>query len=129
MFRALVLGILVCAAALAVSQPVSAQVREAWERVKAFTIETKDAALEDGRKLMREADAKITQLEDKASQSSGDAKAAYERSVADLKVKRAQAANKLDEMGKATGSAWDATKNGFADAYKDLHESADKAAK
>jgi hypothetical protein len=129
MIRATMVSLLICAAVLAVSQPVSAQVREAWERVRAFTIETKDAALEDGRKLLREADAKIKQLEDKASQSSGDAKASYERSVADAKVKRAQAANKLDEMGKATGSAWDSTKNGFADAYKDLHESVDKATK
>ena len=131
MLRAFLLAAAVCASGLLVLQPTTAesQVREAWERVKAFTIETKDAALEDGRKLMREIDTKIKGLEDKAAQSSGDAKASYERSVADLKVKREQASTKLDDMGKATGSAWNATKDGFADAYKELHESVDKAAK
>ncbi len=131
MLRALLLAAAVCASGLLVLQPTTAtsQVREAWERVKAFTIETKDAALADGRKLMGEIDTKIKGLEEKAAKSSGDAKASYERSVAELKVKREQASTKLDEMGKATGSAWNATKDGFADAYKDLHESVDKATK
>jgi hypothetical protein len=34
---------------------------------------------------------------------------------------------KLDEMGKATAAAWDGAKNGFADAYKDLHDAFAKA--
>ena len=131
MFRAAIGGILMGAAILLPTQPVVAasQLGEAWAKVRSFTIETKDAALEHGRALMRETDAKIKQLEDKAAESSGDARAAYQRSVADLKVKREQAATKLDDMGKATGSAWDATKNGFADAYKDLRESVDKTEK
>jgi hypothetical protein len=36
-------------------------------------------------------------------------------------------AAKLDEMGKATAASWDAVKNGFADAAKDLHGAYDKA--
>jgi hypothetical protein len=47
----------------------------------------------------------------------------------ELKVKRKQASQKLDEMGKATGAAWDEAKNGFADAYKDLRDSTDRAVK
>jgi hypothetical protein len=32
-------------------------------------------------------------------------------------------------MGKASASAWDSAKDGFADAYKDLHQAYDKAVK
>jgi hypothetical protein len=49
--------------------------------------------------------------------------------VKELKAKRAQASKKLDEMGKASEAAWDEAKNGFADAYKDLQDSYDKAVK
>ncbi len=131
MLRAAGLGILVCALTLSISQPVLAasQVREAWDQVRAFTIEKKDAAFDYGKTLVRDTDAKIKELEEKAAKSTGETKAAYERSIADLKVKRAQAAAKLDDMGKATGSAWDATKQGFAEAYKDLKQAVDKTVK
>lgn len=39
-----------------------------------------------------------------------------------LKKKRAQAAVKLDNLENSSADAWDSTKDGFADAYKDLHD-------
>ena len=45
----------------------------------------------------------------------------------ELKGKQAETSKKLDELGKASASSWDATKQGFADAYKDLQKSYDKA--
>lgn len=109
------------------SAPALSQVRETWDQVKSFTIEKKDAALDYGKGLVRETDAQIKELEEKAAKSTGETKAAYERSIKELKEKRAKAAGKLDEMGEATGNAWDATKEGFAEAYKDLRQSAGKA--
>lgn len=129
MARATVLGILagVLSLSLAVSSPAFSQVRETWDQVKSFTIEKKDAALEYGKGLVREADAEIKELEEKAAKSTGETKAAYERNIKELKEKRAKAGVKLDDMGKATANAWDATKEGFADAYKDLRQSYNKA--
>ena len=91
-------------------------------------MEKKNDAVAYGKKLVRETDGKIKELEVKASKASGDTKALYNREIKDLKVKRSQASKKLDELGKASGAAWDSAKNGFADAYKDLHEAYDKAA-
>ena len=117
-----------CMLSATLAQPVlSASLEDRWAKVKSFTVETKDAALDTGKQLVRETDTKIKELQDKADKSSGDAKAAYERSIKDLKEKREAAAVKLDEMGKASGSAWEATKQGFSDAYKDLQQSYDKA--
>ena len=129
MARMITLGVIAAALAMSLS-PVAvaaSQLDDAWNQVKSFTVENKDAAVDYGKKLVRDTDAKLKELQDKADKSSGDTKAAYERSIKDLKVKRDAAAAKLDEMGKASGHAWDSTKQGFADAYKDLGQSYDKA--
>ena len=106
---------------------VSTKAADAWDTVKAYTVEKKNEAVSYSKKLVSETDAKIKQLEAKASKASGDTKVQYDKAVKDLKAKRAQASKKLDEMGKATGAAWDSAKNGFADAYKDLHQAYEKA--
>lgn len=128
MTRVIAITVAACLSSAVLAQPVlAASLEDMWAKVKSFTVETKDAALDTGKQLVRETDAKIKDLEGKAEKSSGDAKAAYERSIKDLKEKREAAAVKLDEMGKASGSAWEATKQGFSDAYKDLQQSYDKA--
>jgi len=132
MTRRVALSILAGALAVVRHQPAPAQTAknvqkkttDAWEAVKAYTHEKKDAAVTHGKQLMRETDAKITQLEGKAS---GDAQVAYEQEIKTLKAQRAEAGKKLDEMGKASASSWDAVKQGFADAYKNLYHSYEKA--
>ena len=110
------------------AQDVQKKTADAWDTVKSYSIEKKKDAVAYGKKLVRESDAKIKGLENKAAKASGDAKARYNREITDLKTKRKNASRKLDEMGKATAAAWDNAKNGFADAYRDLHESFEKAA-
>jgi uncharacterized protein YoaH (UPF0181 family) len=125
MIRAIAGGVLLaCALGLFIAQPVSAasQVGDAWDQMKTFTVEKKQAAVEYGKTLVRETDEKIKELEAQAATSSGEAKAAQERSIKELKEKRTQTATKLDDMSKTSGNAWDATKQGFADAYKDLSQ-------
>jgi hypothetical protein len=109
------------------SKDVSKKTGEAWDAVKEYTVEKKKDAVAYGRKLVRETDGKIKQLEGKAAKASSDVKVQYDKEVKDLKAKRAEAARKLDEMGKATTATWEDAKQGFADAYKDLHQSYEKA--
>jgi hypothetical protein len=132
MTRRVALSILAGALAVVLPQPVLTQTAkdvqqktaDAWEAFKDYTHAKKDDAVTYGKHLMRETDAKITQLEGKAS---GDAKVAYEQEIKTLKAKRAAAGKKLDAMGEASASSWDAMKQGFADAYQDLHQSYEKA--
>lgn len=105
------------------------QPREAWDNIKAYTREKKTEAVAYGKKLMKETDARIDQLEIKAGQASGEAKAQYQKEVQELKVMRTKTAAKLDTMAKESGAAWDDTKQGFADAYKDLQHAYHKAAR
>ena len=109
------------------AQPAMAA--DTWDNVKSYTIEKKNEAVSYGKRLVRNTDREIRSLERKASQSSDEVKANVQSDVRELKAKRAEASKKLDEMGKASGAAWDEAKNGFADAYKDLQESYERALK
>lgn len=107
----------------------ASQTNEAWDNIKAYTLEKKTEAVAYGKKLMKETDARIDQLEVKAAQATDEAKAQYLKEMQELKVMRARTAAKLDTMAKETGAAWDDTKQGFADAYKDLQRAYDKLAR
>ena len=111
------------------SADVSKKAAEAWATVKSYSAEKKEEAMAYGRNLVRETDRQIDSLEKQAAKASGEAKAQLERELKDLKAKRAVAAKKLDEMGKAGNAAWDEAKDGFADAYRDLERGYQKAVK
>ncbi|MGH8724810.1 MAG: hypothetical protein ACREU1_08110 [Burkholderiales bacterium] len=138
MMRLLGLNIITVVLAAVLGQPpalaqttakdVSKKTAEAWDTLKSYTVDKKNDAVGYGRKLVRDTDRKIKELEGKAAKASGEVKAQYDREIKDLKARRAKASKKLDEMGKATGAAWDSAKDGFADAYRELHEAYDKAA-
>jgi hypothetical protein len=82
----------------------------------------KDEAVSYGKMLLKKADAKIQELEGEAAKASGDAKVEYEKTIKKLKEMRAHAAKKLDDLGNSSEDAWDSTKEGFVEAYKDLYE-------
>lgn len=107
----------------------TAQTDETWNNIKAYSVDKKNEAVAYGKKLLKETDARIEQLEAKAAQLSGEAKVQYAQEVQDLKAKRADTAAKLDKMAKESGAAWNKTKQGFADAYKDLQSAYYKAVK
>ena len=104
------------------SSDVSKEAKEAWETFKAYMAHQKDEAVADGKMLLKKADTKIEELEGDAAKASGDAKVEYEKTIKKLKEMRAHAANKLDDLGNSSSDAWDATKDGFVEAYKDLYD-------
>jgi len=104
------------------SSDVSKQTKEAWETFKAYMAHQKDEAVADGKMLLEKADAKIKELEGDAAKASGDAKVEYEKSIKRLKEMRSDAAKKLEDLGTSSADAWDATKEGFVEAYKDLYD-------
>jgi len=138
MSKSIIPGILAGVTALWLAQPVTAaeqttaadvskQTSETWNTIKAYSVDKKNDAVAYGKQLMKDTDARIAQLEAKASKASGEAKAKYEKELKELKVTRANAAAKLDKMEKETGSAWNDSKQGFADAYRDLQNAYHKA--
>ena len=103
------------------------QAADAWHTIRAFSVDKKDEAVSYGKKLLRDGDAQIGRLEAGAGKMSGEAKVAWDKQMRNLKQARAVTAVKLEGMEKATGSAWNDAKQGFADAYRDFRKTYDKA--
>lgn len=110
------------------SKDVGQKASETGEAIKDYTIEKKNEAVAQAKKLTADLDAKIKDLEAEASKQTGEAKARAQAQLRDLKAKRAAAARKASDLGKATKASWERAKEGFADAYRDLATAYEKAA-
>lgn len=124
------LGVALCV--MAAAGPAAAQTStqtsgDATDKMKSYSVEKKNEAVAYGKKMMSELDAQIKQLEAQMSRDASATKADAQRQMKELKGKQAETSKKLDELGKSSAQSWDATKQGFADAYKDLQKSYDKA--
>ena len=87
------------------SSDVTKEMGEAWVTFKSYVIGQKNDAVKYGNDMLDKADAGLDKLETKASKASGDAKIQYEKEIAKLKKKRAEAAVKLDELEKSSEDA------------------------
>ena len=106
------------------AKDVGQKMAETGDAIKDYTVEKKDDAVAHAKKLGRDVDAKIKQLEADASKSSAETKAAAQEMMKELKATRAKMTQKTNDLSKAT---WDDTKKGFADAFKDVAMAYDKA--
>jgi septal ring factor EnvC (AmiA/AmiB activator) len=101
---------------------------EAAEAIRDYTVERKDQAVAQARKLSSELEAQIKQLETKASRATGEARTTAQKELDEVKQKREQTRKKLAELKGASSASWDAAKQGFVDAYRDLRQAYDRAA-
>ncbi len=128
----LALSIVLMAPVPALAQTTGKDVKqktgEAADAIRDYTVERKDQAVAQARKLSSDLEGRIKQLERKASRATGEAKTAAQKQVDELKDKREQTKKKLAEMKDASGASWDAAKQGFVDAYRDLHQAYERAA-
>jgi len=122
--RAIVLALFVGVSLGAVA---AAEGDSTWEKFKGYTHQQKNEAVAAGKKLVAEADKQIDELKKQTKNASAEAKAANEKNMKELQEKKAQAKAELAKLEQSGSGAWDATKTGFSNAYKDLHEAYDKA--
>ncbi len=100
---------------------------EAGEAIRDYAVEQKDDAVAHAKKLARDLDGRIKELEGQASKQAGEAKVKSQDVMKDLKAKRVTVSRKLTGLSKASKASWDEAKNGFANAYRDLVVAYDKA--
>lgn len=98
-----------------------------WERFKAYAHHEKDVAVKEGHKLIAATDRQLDEMKGHAKASAKETKAAWKADMDALEGKKKVAKAHLDKMARSSSGAWDATKDGFANAYKDLHQAYDKA--
>jgi Skp family chaperone for outer membrane proteins len=111
----------------AVGQTSTQTSGDTTDKIKSYSVEKKNEAVAYGKKITSDLDAKIKALEAQVARDTSSAKADAQRELKELKAKRAETSKKLNELGRATAQSWDSTKQGFADAYKDLQQAYDKA--
>ena len=132
MYRAITvkgLTIGLCALLLAAAPAACATRRlRGGDKSQGYTYEKKNEAMTYGKKLMSDFDVKMKELEGQISRDASATKADAQRQMKELKAKRAETGKQLDELGHATAQSWDSMKQGFANAYRDMQQSYDKAA-
>ena len=96
------------------------------DKMSSYSVEKKKEAVAYGKKMMSDFDKSIKTLESQISKDTSATKADAQRQLKDLKAQRAETGKKLDDLGRASAQSWESTKQGFANAYKDLQQSYDK---
>jgi hypothetical protein len=97
------------------------------EKISSYAHERKAEAVAEGKRLIAEADKKIAEMKQQTQHSSADAKAAHAANMKELQQKKKQAQQELTKLQRASSKTWEATKEGFADAYQAMRASFDKA--
>lgn len=123
LIQALSTAVLLAASSLSMAAEPST-----WEKIKSYAHESKKEAVAEGKKAIAATDKQIASLKQEIAKSAGEAKVAHEKNMKELQAKRKVAQAELGKMEKSAAKTWDATKEGFSNAYKDLHESYEKAA-
>ena len=100
------------------------------DEIKSYSVEKKNEAVAHSKKLVKDFDVKIKDLETQISKDTRAAGADAKRQgkeLTDLKAARAQASKSADEMSKASKESWAGAQKAFQDSYKDLQKSYDAA--
>jgi chromosome segregation ATPase len=97
------------------------------EKISSYAHERKTEAVAEGKRLIAEADKKIAEMKKQTQHSTAEAKAAHEANMKELQQKKKEAQAQLGKLQRASAKTWDATKEGFANAYQAMRASFDKA--
>ncbi len=120
--RSVLVGLLAAFSALSfAAEPTTA------EKVSSYAHERKNEAVAEGKRLIAEADKKIAEMKKQTQHSGAEAKAAHEANMKELQQKKEEAQAQLAKLQKASSKTWDATKEGFANAYQAMRTSFDRA--
>jgi outer membrane murein-binding lipoprotein Lpp len=91
-------------------------------------MEDREAYIRKMKDQLRKLGARIDSLAAKAKAATADAKAEYERQLPALREKQRIAQQRLDELERAGGAAWEELKYGLESAFTDLSSALDRAA-
>lgn len=89
---------------------------------------TKEAFQESLSRTLARVDAELQKLETRARDLAAEARAEWDEKLAALNAKREQARAKLDEIGAASGEAWEHLRDGAQHAWNDLEAAVKEAA-
>jgi hypothetical protein len=107
-------------------EDVKNDLREAAETVKGYGYEQRDQYQKKMNSALHGLDEQIDELKEKARAGSADAKARYDRELADLARQRDALRDRLSRLRAAAPDIWADVKSGVSAAAKDLRDTLDK---
>jgi hypothetical protein len=107
-------------------EDVKNDLREAAEIVKGYTSEERDQYQKKMTSALHDLDEQIDELKEKARAGSADAKARYDRELADLARQRDVLRDRLARLRAAAPDIWADAKSGVSAAARDLRDTLDK---
>jgi TolA-binding protein len=102
------------------SEDVRRDAGKAVETAAEFSQETKEEFQKKLDLRLKELDAEIAKLREKGSDLKDEAKANWDKKIADLETKREAASAKLKEIGHSSAEAWKDIQKGAQAAWDDL---------
>ncbi|MFN0197530.1 MAG: hypothetical protein ACKVT0_12365 [Planctomycetaceae bacterium] len=102
------------------TEDVRRDVGQAADTAAEYSRQTKEEFQEKLDARLKELDGEIAKLREKGSELKDDAKANWERKMADLETKREAARAKLDEVSHSSAEAWKDIQKGAQSAWDDL---------
>lgn len=111
---------------------VNKEMDEALRTIKAYTIDKKNEAMAEAKKVLDRMDSRIDELENQSSEKwqrmSKNSQEQRQETLRELRKKRNEIAEWYGGMRQSSMQAWDEVKEGFAKSYHALREAYDQAA-
>jgi predicted nucleic acid-binding Zn-ribbon protein len=89
----------------------------------------RDAYIKKLEAQLEQWDADIDKLQAKAKKAGTDAQLGFKKQLSELRAKRKEAMEKMDEMRQASEGAWHDMKSGMEQAWSRFHDAFNKALK
>ena len=99
---------------------VLGQARNTVESAREALVQQKQDFLAGAEQKLKDLDAKIDELSNKAANSTQEARAQADQALKNLKDQRATLAQKIDELKAAGKEGWEKAKAGFAAGWADV---------
>lgn len=115
----------------ATREEVRKEISEAIDAIQGYSVEQRDEALHQGRKMLNSLDARIERQEERLRQQwhkmTDSTRQQTKATLRDLKEKRNDLAEWYGGLRHSSGHAWEGIKKGFTDAYSELQTAMDNA--
>ncbi len=109
-------------------EDVKRKIGEAADVLFRYSEEQTAELREEAKKRLADMDVEIARMKAKAEDMTGEAKARMQDRLNNLTDERAKVEQKLDELGTASGKAWEEVKTGLESSWSSLKSSFEKAA-
>jgi hypothetical protein len=107
-------------------EDVKNDLRDAAETVKSYSYQERDQYQKKMNTVMHDLDEQIGDLKEKVRAKSADARARYDRELADLARQRDALRDRLSRLRAAAPDVWAEVKSGVSTAARDLRDTLDK---